>query len=112
MPVPQVAAGAVEHATGRLVIYAPESLRVNPGKTEGLRSISFKEAAEGTAAAPREPAARGRPVLAFAFTQEPTTLRLAVRAAKTPGDHPPVARRPDRTGRGEVPGHLPLQHSL
>ena len=82
LTVPQVAPSAVEHATGRLVIFAPEGLRVNPDKTEGLRSISFKEAAEGTAAAPREPAARGRPVLAFAFTQEPITLRLAVQRRK------------------------------
>ncbi len=82
LTVPQVAPSAVEHATGRLVIFAPEGLRVNPDKTEGLRSISFKEAAEGTAAAPREPSARGRPVLAFAFTQEPITLRLAVQRRK------------------------------
>ena len=53
LPIPQVAAGSVERATGRLLIYAPESLRVNPGKTEGLRSISFQEALEGMAAAPR-----------------------------------------------------------
>jgi hypothetical protein len=82
LPVPQVAPGGVEHAAGRLVIYAPESLRVNPGKTEGLRSISFQEAAEGVAAPPGEPSAPGRPVLAFAFTQEPITLRLAVERRK------------------------------
>ncbi len=82
LPIPQVAAGTVERATGRLLIYAPESLRVNPGKTEGLRSISFQEALEGMAAAPRPSAAQGRPVLAFAFTQEPTTLRLAAERQK------------------------------
>ena len=50
--------GTVERATGRLVIYAPESLRVNPGKTAGLRSISFKEAFEGMQSAARR---RSRP---------------------------------------------------
>jgi hypothetical protein len=82
LPVPQVA-GAVERAAGRLVIYAPESLRINPGKTAGLRSISFLEAAEGMS--PTEAmrnSARGRPVLAFAFTQEPITINLSVERRK------------------------------
>ena len=81
LPIPQVA-GTVERATGRLLIYAPDSLRVNPGKTEGLRSISFPEAVEGMTAALRPSTIQGRPVLAFAFTQEPPALRLAAERKK------------------------------
>ena len=44
LPLPQITPAGVERATGRLVVYAPESLRVNPGKTTGLRTISFQEA--------------------------------------------------------------------
>jgi hypothetical protein len=82
LPVPQVAAGTVERAAGRLLVRAPESLRVNPTKAEGLRSISFKEALEGISAAPRSAAPQGRSVLAYAFTQEPVTLRLAAQRKK------------------------------
>ena len=40
VPVPQIPAATVERATGRLVLYAPESLRVNPFEPMGLRSVS------------------------------------------------------------------------
>jgi len=83
LPLPQATKSTVEHASGRLVVYAPESLRVNPSKAEGLRPVSFQEAVEGIAA---DKAADGgpalRPVLAFLFTQEPVTLRLAAERQK------------------------------
>jgi hypothetical protein len=83
LPVPQVMAGSVERATGRLVIYAPESLQVNPAETKGLRSISFEEATEGMPAVETgQHQANGRRVLAFAFTQEPIVLRLAAQRRK------------------------------
>ena len=47
LPLPLVAPRTAERATGRLVISAPESLRINPEKTGGLRSISFDEAYRG-----------------------------------------------------------------
>ena len=74
LPVPQVAADSVERASGKVVVYAPDSLRVNPGKTEGLRSVSFGEAVAGF---PATQPAGSRPVLAFAFAQEAIDLRLA-----------------------------------
>jgi len=77
LPVPRVVAETVERATGRVVVYAPESLRVNPAKAEGLRSISFKEALDGVASIRQTQAPGTRPVLAFAFTQEPTACVLA-----------------------------------
>jgi hypothetical protein len=89
--VPTAAANlpsAPERASGRLVIYAPESLRVNPSKAKGLRAVSLKEALQGMpwALEPGCPAAdaRGdlRPVLAFTFSQEPVVLRLAAERQK------------------------------
>ncbi len=86
LPLPQPTKGTVEHASGRLVIRAPESLRVNPTKADGLRPVSFQEAMEGvlvppTPAGPRSVSAL-RPERAFAFTQESVTLRLAVERRK------------------------------
>jgi hypothetical protein len=83
LPLPLVSPASVERAVGRLVIYAPEGLRVNPAKTDGLRSISVKEALDGIPSA--QDAGSGgdlRPVLAFAFTKEPTALRLAAERRK------------------------------
>ena len=82
LPIPSVAPQSVQRATGRLVVYAPESLRVNPGKTDGLRSISFKEALEGMESARQGQPAETRPVLAFAYSQEPTTCVLAAERRK------------------------------
>lgn len=82
LPVPKVATEGVERATGRLMVYAPESLRVNPGKIEGLRSISLQEALEGMQSSRQGRSSDARPVLAFAFTQEPTTCLLAAERRK------------------------------
>jgi hypothetical protein len=82
LPLPQVAPGGAEQSTGRLAIYAPESLQVNPGVTKGLRSISFKEVLEGTQQRPAQAPPQGRMVLAFAYTQEPATLHLAAQRRK------------------------------
>jgi hypothetical protein len=100
LAIPVVTPSTVERATGRLLISAPESLTVRSQKAEGLRGISFKQALTGipavaggdagagqTAAAPAAstPAlsrAAVRPVLAFAFTQEPASLRLSAERRK------------------------------
>ena len=82
LPLAQIAPGTVERATGHVVVYAPESLRVNPGKAEGVRSMSFKEALEGIPSAGEHRPAECRLVLAFAHTQEPVALELAVERRK------------------------------
>src|SRR6185295_14658100 len=38
--LPHVAAASVERATGRLVLYAPESLRVNPAADQQFRNVA------------------------------------------------------------------------
>ena len=97
---------------GRLVIFAPESLRVNPAKAEGLRSISFKEAAEGIVRRAAAAAGPGPPRAGLRLHPGADHPAPGRPAAEAPSDPPAVARRPDRTGRGEVPGDLPLQHPL
>jgi len=81
LPVPKIAPESVERATGRLVVYAPESLQLKE-KTEGLRSISAKEALEGMESSRQGRASDARPVMAFAFTQEPFTCSLAAERRK------------------------------
>jgi hypothetical protein len=77
--IPRVAPAAVERETGRLIVYAPESITVNPTATGGLRSIPIAEALQGGDVAPSGP---DRSVLAFAYTQEPVTLALAAERRK------------------------------
>ncbi|NLX96319.1 MAG: hypothetical protein GXY83_09085 [Rhodopirellula sp.] len=79
--VPRPVSAEIEHAAGRLVLSAPESLRVNPTASDHLRAISFEEALLGMAS-DRQAPATARPVLAFAFTREPAKLQLAVQRRK------------------------------
>jgi hypothetical protein len=112
LPVPQIVPSTVERATGRLRIHAPESLRLTPGKAEGLRSVSFKEALEGMpwadeakpqAAASSDARTRAelRPVLAYTFTQEPVVLRPVVLRLTVERRRPQVTIRQLLVGRIE-----------
>ena len=80
LAVPRADAAAVTRENGRLVVYAPESLRLNVGASEGLRAISHAEAVgqrRSTLQSGRE-----RPVLAFAYAQEPLALALTAERRK------------------------------
>ena len=123
LSIPVVAPSTVQRAVGRLVIYAPESLRVNPGKIAGLRSVSFQEAFEGMQSVRGPKPGDVRPVLAFAYTQEPNIgagwqvapedrAEFGRRAPKTAGHGPPTPGGAGRGRRGEVPNHLLLQRAL
>ena len=78
IPVPLVPAEAVERATGRLMVYAPESLRVNPTEVTALRSVSAAEAMEGMASA--RGGARG--VLAYVFGEDKPALSVEAERRK------------------------------
>lgn len=78
LPLPRVAPADLEHATGRLIVYAPESLRVNPTVDDGVQPISFAAALEGLASTRGGRFAGARQVLAYAYTREPLELSLAV----------------------------------
>ena len=82
LPLPRVAAAGVERAVGRLLVYAPESLRVNPVKQEGVQTISFAEALQDTASSRDGRFGAAREVLAYAYTQAPVDLTLAVERRK------------------------------
>ncbi|MCX5655830.1 MAG: hypothetical protein NTY65_14420, partial [Planctomycetota bacterium] len=78
--IPRVVPATVERETGSLIVYAPESITVNPTASAGLRSIPIAEALQaGGGAAESGP---DRSVLAFAYTQEPVTLALAAERRK------------------------------
>ncbi|MBN1908403.1 MAG: hypothetical protein JW818_01575, partial [Pirellulales bacterium] len=79
--LPRVAPGTVQHDVGRVVVYAPESLRVNPEGESGLRVVSFDEAFKDMSGRNhKDPTSR--PILAFAFTAEPTKMTLAAERRK------------------------------
>jgi hypothetical protein len=97
LAIPRVSPDTVERTNGRLVIYAPESLRANPVKMAGLRSVSLAEALAGMQAPPNLPtpnvpgggpsapyesavnqAAAGRAVSSFVFTKAPVEVSLQV----------------------------------
>ena len=83
LTVPLVPPRTAEKATGRIVISAPESLRVNPEKTTGLRVVSFAEAYDGIKATSRPQPNQPRPVLAFAFSgEEPIVLSISAERRK------------------------------
>jgi len=78
LAIPRVASASRQ--AGRLFVIAPESLTVNPVKTDGLRTVTFAEAVLG--GMKPTPAKGERPVLAFAYTQEPVTFALAAERRK------------------------------
>ena len=82
LPWPRVAKDAIERSNGRLVVYAPESLRVNPGTVDGLQSISFTEAFQGTESTRGGRFSAARPVLAYAYTDQTGALELSAERRK------------------------------
>lgn len=82
LPIPRVPKAAAKRSTGRMVVYAPESLRVNTEKTAGLRSISVREAFETVRPKRLPTPTDGRPVLAFAYSQGPAELTFAAERRK------------------------------
>jgi hypothetical protein len=82
LPVPRPAAEGVARNSGRVLVHAPESLRINPSQLTGMRVISFQEALAGIAPAREQPLPGVRPVLAFAFSDEAASLTLAAERRK------------------------------
>jgi uncharacterized membrane protein YphA (DoxX/SURF4 family) len=80
--VPTAPGGIAERATGRLVIYAPESLQVNPGKPAGLGEAPLEKAMENIPSARDAKPGNARPVLPYTFAQEAVKLGLSVERRK------------------------------
>ncbi len=82
MPLPHVAAVGVEHSTGRLVVFAPESLRLHPGRQVGLRDMAIPEAYHGTESMRGGRFRTSREAFAFAYSQQPIELLLTAERRK------------------------------
>ncbi|MGQ9662682.1 MAG: hypothetical protein ACUVWX_10170 [Kiritimatiellia bacterium] len=77
LPLPSARGGTfVEREQGRLVVYAPESLRVDTRSRTGLRPITYTEAGEAKPGLVK-PAEKERPCLSFAYSEPPIALQLA-----------------------------------
>jgi hypothetical protein len=74
VPIPRTAPASVRRATGRFILYAPESLRINPTEQKGLRAISLAEAVHGLGSTRDSRFGATREVLALAYTQQPASL--------------------------------------
>lgn len=74
--IPRVAPERVARATGRLIVYAPESLRVSPKEIAGLRGISVAEALAGLTSMRQGRFGGTRELLAYAYTQDALKLSL------------------------------------
>ncbi len=72
--LPRARMTGVERETGRLMVYGPESLRINPLKAAGLRPISHAEARKDL---PEEPGTPERLILSYASAAEAAALELA-----------------------------------
>ena len=85
LPIPQVPAASVERASGRVLVYAAESLLVNlaaPAEASGLRTISSQEALQGIQSLRGPGKAAVRAVQALAYTQGPAGVSLSVERRK------------------------------
>src|SRR5262249_28052924 len=82
MPLPRVAPAGVARTSGKLLIYAPESLRANPQEAKGLAPISLADAVAnlGSTRGGRFP--QLREVAAYGFTQEAAGLAFSAERRK------------------------------
>lgn len=74
--LPRVAPTKLQRVTGRLLVYAPASLRITPQEVKGLRSVAIAEALQGVESTRAGRFPLTRELLAYAYTQEPITLQL------------------------------------
>lgn len=82
LPFPRVQPARVARSAGRLLVYAPESLRINPKETRGLRPISPSEALQNVKSARDGRFAQLREIVAFGYMQEPASLIIEVQRRK------------------------------
>jgi hypothetical protein len=82
VPLPRVALASVSRSSGRLLIYAPESLRAQPEATSNLSPISPAEAVQtiGSTRSGRFPLLRE--AAAYAFAHQPASLAFTAQRRK------------------------------
>jgi hypothetical protein len=74
LPVPRVQPASVARTSGRVLVYAPESLRINPKEVKGLRPISVGEALANIESTRGDRFPGLGQIVAYAYTQEPASL--------------------------------------
>ena len=72
----------ITRVNGCMLLYAPESLRINPTATTGLRAISLSEATADFQVNREARYQSTRPTLSFAFTDQAARLTLSVERRK------------------------------
>lgn len=74
LPVPRVNPTTIARTAGRMIVYAPESLRITPKELKGLRTISATEALENMESTRAGRFPQLAQLAAYAYTQEPASL--------------------------------------
>lgn len=82
VPLPRVQPTKVARAAGRLVVYAPESLRINPKEPKSLRPIAPAEAFQSVKSTRGNRFAQLRELVAFSYLQEPASLTVEAQRRK------------------------------
>jgi hypothetical protein len=82
MPHPRVAPSSVARTSGKLLIYAPESLRANPQEAKGLAPISPAEAVANLGCMRGGRFPQLREVAAYGYTQEAVSLTFSAERRK------------------------------
>ena len=83
LAVPQAKQANLTRATGHMIVHSPESLRINPTSTAGLRSISFSEVYQELASIRENRFSSTRPTLAFAFSDQVAQLDFSAERRKS-----------------------------
>ncbi len=80
--LPQANQTNLIQSEGRLVVYSPESVRVNPVSSKGLRPISFSEAYQIVSSIREGRFPNTRPALAFAYSDQAAQLEFSAERRK------------------------------
>jgi hypothetical protein len=82
LPLPRVNPTTVSRTAGRMIVHAPESLRITPSDLAGLRTISASEALENMQSLRDGRFSTLAQLAAYAYTQEPASLKAQAERRK------------------------------
>ncbi len=83
LSLPQAKQANMTRAEGRFVLHSPESLRLNPTSTAGLRAISFSDVYQGLPSLRENRFPSTRPALAFGFSDQSAQLDISAERRKS-----------------------------
>jgi hypothetical protein len=81
--LPRASQTNISRAEGHFILHSPDSLRVNPSTTSGLRPISFSEAYRDIASIRDNRFPSARPAFAFAFSDQAAQFAVTVERRKS-----------------------------